>query len=436
MAQTWPSRTSRWSRALTSIGLAGALVAGSLTYSATQASAPAYADPCPPGAVTCAPGPGPGPTAEVPTGPQTTAPSAPTTTVPPAQQTEAPGEPTPNQGTNGMNVQTPNQPATTNPNGIFGTPTPQPTQQAPTSTAPIRDSPTTAAPPTQQQSSSDQQCKAVPVSAVQNGAISYRSFSGYTGQLAQAIKAWTGAGSAPINAAAQGQVPSLIITDVNKPGEGWSGEYQPSTGPGIPGVISLNTAQLGNATAAQVQAIMAHELGHALGLPEGPSGSVMSPNEASVTTPQPIDIQALSNPGGGCATTQAENSLWSPGCLTWHNDDGSCVGAQGAREVGEGALCVGAVGMALAPLVVPGGMLFKLFKVAKSYKKIAELVRLLVQGGGNGGKHAAETALDKMVTQAGNLGEIGTFNPSTAVTQLLGEVIGVPTIMKYCAGDE
>lgn len=126
MAQMPPRRPTRIGRALTSIAAAGVLVAGGLTYTAVETPAPVAAEPCIPGsAPTCGPGPGTGPTTDTPTGPATTAPQAPTTTVPPAQQTEAPSQPTPNQGSGGMNVQTPNQP-TTNPNGIFGqTPTPQ-----------------------------------------------------------------------------------------------------------------------------------------------------------------------------------------------------------------------------------------------------------------------------------------------------------------------
>lgn len=154
MTQTGPQpvrRRIRVTRALISLATATALVASGLTYGGIETIAPASAEPCIPGSSpTCPPGPQPtGPTSD-PTGGQTTAPQAPTTTAIPGQQpTETPSDPTPNQGGNGMNVQTPNQPATTNPNGIFG-PTQSPVpQQTPQPDAPtVTDPPPTEATPT------------------------------------------------------------------------------------------------------------------------------------------------------------------------------------------------------------------------------------------------------------------------------------------------
>ena len=164
MTHTGPQparRRTRVARAMASLATATALVAGGLIYSTAEVPAPAAAEPCIPGSSpTCPPGPQPtGPTSD-PTGGQTTAPQAPTTTAIPGQQpTEAPSEPTPNQGGNGMNVQTPNQPATTNPNGIFGpTQNPAPTGQPPNGQAPTQGTqPTETQPPGEQPSTTSQE---------------------------------------------------------------------------------------------------------------------------------------------------------------------------------------------------------------------------------------------------------------------------------------
>ncbi len=305
MAYT-PTRMARLSRALTSILTVVALVAGGLTYTAIAAPAPAAAEPCIPGSSpTCPPGPQPtGPT-DGPTGGQTTAPQAPTTTAIPGQQpTEAPSEPTPNQdGGNGMNVQTPNQPATTNPNGIFGpTQTPVPTEQPPG-----QQTPTTVQPPstTAGQSTSDpadQQCRPGGVPSPSTINLDSASLDGSQSALvARAASLWNRTGLVNIG---DKSGPSVRISFVNDPGMQEAGVYLPALGGASP-AIKINTAKLSGNTDADV-ALIAHELGHALGLPDTSGGKIMDHSGPSrAFAPTDADLGALRQALAGCADLAA-----------------------------------------------------------------------------------------------------------------------------------
>lgn len=315
MAHT-PPRLATFSRALTSIAAAGVLVAGGLTYTAVEKPPPAAAEPCIPGSSpTCPPGPGPGPTTDVPTGPATTAPQAPTTTPPGAQQpTESPSDPTPNQGGNGMNVQTPNQPTTTNPNGIFGpTPTPsaaptvQPTQPGtqgeqsePTPTASQADP--TATQQTER-ANETKQCRVLNsrFSAVRNGQLPIGAVDpSLQGSLTSAASAWRAAGAAPT---VQGGSGGMSIAAVNDPMGNWAGRYIPPS-PGSNARIEVNTASVVAASPEGVDTILTHELGHAYGVPDISTPNTLMNNGASskITV---SDSQALSNSVNGTPVKDA-----------------------------------------------------------------------------------------------------------------------------------
>lgn len=412
MAQTSLSRSSRWGRALTSIGLAGALVAGSLTYSVTQAPAPAYADPCPPGAVTCAPGPGPGPTVEVPTGPQTTAPSAPTTTVPPAQQTEAPGEPTPNQGSNGLNVQTPNQPATTNPNGIFGqtpAPTAQQPNQPPTTTQPPTQNPTNSAAPTTQASEQQEQCLLQDSSAVQGGQLTYSATPELAALAQQAANGWGGSPFS-ISLAAGGASPGVAISSINDPGQAFGAEYTKPLGGG-PATIVVNFAFVDAGNPAAVPSAIAHEMGHAQGLGHSSTpGSIMAKSGALPATPTAADIQALSaaKPCGANAPDKQQWSLFD--CPIGRYDHGGCVGG-GAYDV---VKCAGAIALIAYPGTRIGFMVSRI-----GAKGVAKLLR----------QHATAAPKTDEVKQL----ETAVGGSGINTKEVLMEISGLATVQKACS---
>lgn len=358
MAHTSPRRLMKFSRAFTSILTAGVLVAGGLTYAATEAPTPAAAEPCIPGsAPTCVPGPGPGPTTDVPTGPATTAPQAPTTTPPGAQQpTESPSDPTPNQGGNGMNVQTPNQPATTNPNGIFGpTPsaTPQPPQDAPTTgqpTSPTQSAPTSnATSPSQTQSADDSQCQlqTVNTSAVRDGTVSYSSSAPSIGgaSVGDAAAFWNGLGRTQIRPAKPGESPSVEITTFNDPSISWRAQYTAPDGDSS-ATIEVNLAHYNGLDPRLQQTLLTHEMGHALGLADSKDPrSVMSglAYPSSPSAADGIELGRLDPSGAACGQTAAQKQHW-PDCVGPKGADGSCQWADcpvvgRAHGAGEGGAC-------------------------------------------------------------------------------------------------
>lgn len=267
----------------------------------------------------------------MPTGPPTTAPQAPTTTAPGAQQpTGAPSEPTPNQGGDGMHVQTPNQPATTNPNGIFGPTqtvpqqptvtrvpqTPTATTQPPSAPSTAPNTATTGAP---RQSTVDQQdankCTGVDSSAIQDGMVTFSSSAGsYRSDIANAADAWNSHSTVKIVQTPQ-NTPSVgvQISEIDAPDAPWNAIYL-SGGPGQTARIYLNISSLNKMTVQQRTTVIIHELGHALGLADNAdTQSVMYGSALNQLGPTVSDFAAandVTSGAGGCKVPGVEQHDW------------------------------------------------------------------------------------------------------------------------------
>ncbi len=255
----------------------------------------ANAWPCPDGTQTCGPQPTQGP--EPTQGPQTTAPQAPQTTIPPNVDT---GLPSPTQSGNGPTLQ----------GTVQAMPTPDPTQDgcivncstgtpSPTTTGPVQPT-TTAARPSPTQSQTQQECtSASNAGAVRDGVVRYKAPAELLPAIENAAGAWKGVGAPDISAVSDGSSPTVEIQIVSDRAAGWQGLYVAPVG-NRPAQILLNTAIAGPVGSASMQRVVAHELGHAIGLLDTSNPtSLMGINTGRVNTPQPADVQALQQVGVG-----------------------------------------------------------------------------------------------------------------------------------------
>lgn len=289
-------------RRFTTLLAAAAVTAGLLAVPA----GPVEAWPCPDGSQTCGPtAPTFDPTPGNPGG-NTTAPSAPTTTIPGAtpEMPQAPTSTTPNDGGN-FHVQTPDfGPTSAPPDCILNctssqaptvTQAPTTLQQPPTTgqSTPTSGAQTTAPRPAESSQSSET-CKLEPPVK----ALTY-SYQGAHPELAAAAASAWRAGGVSITS---GSAPNLRIREVNDPSYRHPGSYRPAEG-GQPAEIVVNLAQLNGGGDEAIRFVIAHELGHALGLSDSDAiGSLMNgPVGANILGPQPSDLAALAARQPSCS---------------------------------------------------------------------------------------------------------------------------------------
>lgn len=291
--------SERWCRAILALAVA-VLVGASGALAGSDLLPAATALPCPDGSQTCGPQPtqDPGPTQgnQVPT----TAPQAPQTTIPPNTDTGAPSPPT--NGSPGFQGTVQAMPTPDNPSGCIVNCEPtQPaltTGQSPPTTggqATVTNStPTTTI--DQTTTTENQRCEVAGKSS-----LKVQSTTALQGELAAAIQDWNSSGAASI-ASGGGGSPDVVVSDTYEPGNPHRGVYYPSVNGG-PAQIVINRAKLDGASPDVIRALMAHELGHALGLPDAAGGSSLMATLGNGSVPKAEDLAALALARQRCATS-------------------------------------------------------------------------------------------------------------------------------------
>lgn len=163
------------------------------------------------------------------------------------------------------------------------------------------------------------------ISAVRNGQVVYSSTSQYGRAVSSAAASWNKLANVVISPSQGGQTPTLVIKDVDQPNAKWRGQYERPQGD-QPAQISINTAFLKDASPQLIQSLIAHELGHALGLLDSTSEASLMGSLAAGPEPTAVDAAALTQANAsGAACTDAEPSPAKYNCLFGgQNADGSC----------------------------------------------------------------------------------------------------------------
>ncbi|MEC4616425.1 matrixin family metalloprotease [Tsukamurella tyrosinosolvens] len=204
------------------------------------------------------------------------------------------------------------------------------TGQSPTGTS----SPTSTSQPsedTKDQPTQQDICRLVNHSAVSNGLIAYGA---PPGGLADAVSgasgAWNSAGGNQITPAAGNAKPTLVIVEVRS-NEKWQGQY--TTGDSsMPARIEINLNRTSGLTPDQLQAVVAHEMGHALGLSDtsDPSSLMNGSGGAAPSTPQASDVAALKGLPSQAEACRRAGFTEYGFCVAGHVDgpDSACRGSQ------------------------------------------------------------------------------------------------------------
>jgi hypothetical protein len=155
-------------------------------------------------------------------------------------------------------------------------------------------------------------------SAMTDGQVRYVTDSTFRDQIADAASDWNALGSkASIQPSSDSSAqPSLVIGDVNDPGLGWRAKYVVGRD-GQPAHIFLNHAFMDHESPAEVQGVIAHELGHAIGLPDtSGAGEIMAGDKGgALTGPTDADRQLYSQlgPDGAICGQSAPDEEFAPG---------------------------------------------------------------------------------------------------------------------------
>ncbi|WP_165682857.1 zinc metalloprotease [Mycobacteroides abscessus] len=149
-----------------------------------------------------------------------------------------------------------------------------------------------------------------------NGQVNYLSTSKYSDQIAKAASDWNAFGStANIQKSGGSGPPTLLIEDADDLGLGWPAKYVRGRD-GQPARIYLNRAYLENAEPEQIQGIIAHELGHSIGLSDAPgSGGIMGGSlGGAITGPNGADRAPYDSldPSGAICGQQAPDEQFDP----------------------------------------------------------------------------------------------------------------------------
>ncbi|MEU9807684.1 hypothetical protein [Mycobacterium sp. NPDC050853] len=197
-----------------------------------------------------------------------------------------------------------------------------------------------------------------------NGQIAYSSSSQFEQQVGAAAQSWNDLGGIKMRPAASSGPGSsnsdqdssdknsedssstgaqVEISDIDDPAELWGGEFVHSSRG--PDQIILNLARLDTSNPAQIQSVIAHELGHAAGLSDSTPGQLMNGFGELPVGPQAGDAElfkqlSTSNLGQQCATLKLEQFIehWCPGGDTgWIKGVCNAVGAAGDYLYGFGA---------------------------------------------------------------------------------------------------
>lgn len=141
----------------------------------------------------------------------------------------------------------------------------------------------------------DRQCatSSQGIGAGKNGQIAYSSTSQYAQAVSSAVASWNKLSKTLMSPVRGGDAPTLVIKDVDEPNAKWRGEYaRPHDG--HPAEISINTAFLKDASPQLIQGLIAHELGHALGLLDSSSeGSLMETSPLALCRHQSMQLPLL-----------------------------------------------------------------------------------------------------------------------------------------------
>ncbi|MGH3724307.1 MAG: M57 family metalloprotease [Mycobacterium sp.] len=121
----------------------------------------------------------------------------------------------------------------------------------------------------------------------------YDSSSKYAKEISAAADSWNKLGQLKISPSASGSAPTVTVNDVNDPSVSWRGQYV-APNSGQPAEITINMAYLQNAPAELIQSLIAHELGHALGLGDSASPGSLMNSLSSGPSPTALDSAALS----------------------------------------------------------------------------------------------------------------------------------------------